>query len=96
MAASPSTSSRVRDGNQLRSKLSKWAMTKKELADLQKECFLEQHNIKIRQLEEKHKNEMCLQEQESKEKMRMALEEHNAKMEILKLEKQILLKKLQS
>lgn len=50
----------------------------------------------VKQLEEKHQKEMSLQEEESKEKIRMAIEEHNAKMEIIKLEKQILIKKLQS
>ncbi|KAK9674833.1 Myb/SANT-like DNA-binding domain, partial [Popillia japonica] len=44
--------------NQLCSKVTQWASTKNEIADLQKTCYLEEHNLKIELLKEAHAAEI--------------------------------------
>lgn len=42
----------------MKDKLSLWAQEKTSFETLKKECFLEEHKLKIKHMEEKHELEM--------------------------------------
>ncbi|KAI4466564.1 apontic [Holotrichia oblita] len=66
--------------NQLCSKVTQWANTKNEMADLQKACYLEEHNLKLELLKEAHAKEMKIK----KRMLEMMEEKHEMEMNILK------------
>lgn len=84
LQATPGTSCKKQNLNLLENKLSAWAVSKSELAEMQKKAFWEEHEEKLRHLkninalEEKHKTE-----------------EHNLKMQLLKKEESLKLQILE-
>jgi hypothetical protein len=67
-------------------------ITKQDLLDLQKRCFLEEHALKLQHMQEKHDRVLRIQEEEAEERLRQMREEHKLQLEILQLRKQCLLK----
>ncbi|KAK5646026.1 hypothetical protein RI129_004490 [Pyrocoelia pectoralis] len=68
----------------LKTKLGKWADKKKDLADLQRKCFLEEHKLKLQHLAEKHQQYIALQEKESEQRLKLEKEKHDLEMKILR------------
>jgi hypothetical protein len=67
-------------------------ITKQDLLDLQKRCFLEEHALKLQHMQEKHDRVLRIQEEEAEERLRQMREEHKLQLEILQLRKLCLLK----
>lgn len=65
----------------LTKKLTDWSSSKIELAELQKKCFLEQHNLKMSQMQEKQEAFMRQQERE-----------HDERIQFLKFSKELIKK----
>ncbi|KAK4883400.1 hypothetical protein RN001_006719 [Aquatica leii] len=76
----------------LRSKPGKWTSAKAELVELQKKCFLEEFQLKMRHLQEKHEKSLSLQEEEIRERLRLLNEKHTLERQILMIQKSNLLK----
>ncbi|KAL1488356.1 hypothetical protein ABEB36_014833 [Hypothenemus hampei] len=77
---------KIRSGSSKKSakdKITVWAQSKVHLAKIQKNCFLEEHKIKLKIMEDKAKKEMEIMEKESR-----------LRIEILELQKQNLLSEL--
>lgn len=55
--------------------------------DWQRNCYLEEHKLRLRQMKEKHNLELELIRQEHTERIKMLRQEHDTKMELLELEK---------
>lgn len=66
------------------------------LAEMQQKCFLEEHNLKLTQIKEQHQHKLQLQQRDSEERSYYLKKEHEMRMELLELEKQVLLKKTSS
>lgn len=67
-----------------------WSSTKIELAEIQKTAFSEEHQLKLKHMQEKHDRMIQLQEAESAMKMKFLKEEHDMNMSFLQEKKRLL------
>lgn len=75
--------------NPLNSKLIEWSATKVELAEIQKAAFVEEHQLKLRHLQEKHELMMNIPKAESVERLKFLKKEHEMNISILQEKKKI-------
>lgn len=80
--------------NSLGYRLEDWAHSKIALAKMQQKCFLEEHNLKLMHMKEQHQHHLQLQDRDAEERSFYLKKENEMKLELLQLEKQVLLKKL--
>lgn len=80
--------------NTLKTKIGNWAKSKQDLLLVQEKCFLEEHKLKLKQMEEKHEAEIRRQEELHKQILKMRQEEHDIKMSLLKMERNKLINNL--
>jgi hypothetical protein len=66
----------------IKTKLGTWAKTKVELAELQKDTFLQEHSTKLRNVEKKHDKSIFFTEQEYINFMK---EQHEKRVQLLEL-----------
>lgn len=63
------------EGKNIQQKISTWALSKTELVELQKKCFLEEHQLKLRHMQEKHELFMDIQKKEWEIKKKIMLKD---------------------
>lgn len=101
----PETSGRYKHNKSvLGHKLEEWGAGKAHLVKIQQQCYVEEHTLKLKLMQENHEQQLRLQERESQrrieheerdaeERSRHLKIEHEKKLEILELEKKLLSKK---
>ncbi|XP_072402475.1 uncharacterized protein [Diabrotica undecimpunctata] len=52
------------DEKNIQKKVSTWALSKTELVELQRKCFLEEHQLKLQHMQEKHELHMNIQKED--------------------------------
>lgn len=78
---------RKRDSRTLGYKLDEWAGSKVGLVHVQQQCYIAEHELKMKQIRERHERELDLLNEEAEEKRQYLKLEHQIRMEILNLQK---------